>query len=146
MNKMLDEKVILEDDQESYLDGLTSDYFEALEKKKSYERVCKALGDSIKDFFSENEMAKYETKNGFNLSVSKTPNISVDEDSLVAFLKKTGRTQAIKTVEKVDFDEIETMIRTGVMQASELNEFKEIKEPTIRLNCSKSKKKDVILG
>ena len=142
--RMVDVEYKLSDDMESYLDDLSSQYVEAADHKKSYEKICKSIGDMIKDFCIENKISKYKTPNGFNIAVSITPNITVDEELLVAYLKENGFESAVKTVESVDFDVLESLIKTGQLDSDVLTKFRTVGASTVRLNCQKSKKKQLL--
>lgn len=148
MEKMIDVETILTEDQESYLTSLSNDYFDAVNKKKSFENVAKGLGECIKEFLLENKIKSHVTSDGLKLTVSSTPNTEVDEEGLIMFLKNSGNTSAIKTVETVDYDELETLIRTNVISKESVAEFSTKKPDTVRLNCTKQKDKEskVILG
>ena len=136
---MSSEGIILTPEEKQSLESLCEDYNEACEEASSYENKKKALNSYIKQTMSEYGIDKFVSSTGISLSVSTRPNVSWNEDSLIAYCDKLNYPNLIKTKKYVDFEVLEALIYSGTIKPEELKPFREEKPDVVTLKCTKKK-------
>lgn len=82
----------------------------------------------IKELMSELNATEYENNRGVVAKITVQNRESFQEDRLIAKLKQLGIISPIKTVEVIDYDDLEDVIYNGMLDASILAEFKNVKQ------------------
>ena len=138
MAKQLEE-IILTKDQKDQLDELTAEYDEINIKLKSLEAKQKALNSVIKSTMTDFGVTKYVSKNNVSLSISSRPNVSFDEDKLLALCKTINRDGLVKTKEYVDMNVLESCCYNDKKLVEDLKTCQIVKPDIVTLKCTQKK-------
>ena len=107
---MIDEKEILSDDQRKELDLLASQYQEASDEMTMAKTKRDSLNSVLKTIMESYNVKKYVSSDNILLSVSTRPNISFDEDKLLAYCQTLDVEGLVKTKQYVDMDVLERLL------------------------------------
>lgn len=124
------------------LDELIPQFAANKSELDSYTNICDREKAQIKDLMSKADVSRHEA-GGWVATRSVQVKESMDEDKLLAVMKKHGITEAIKTREYVDMEALENYLYTTDMTedfADDLAKCKTTKE-VVALRLSKAKKK-----
>lgn len=117
-------------EQKEELDVLTSQYVQACENFTVAEATKKALNATIKELFSQYGIKNFLTEDGNNFTVTIQHKTSFNEDRLLAFCKKTGIPDLVKTKEYVDMDVLESALYNKQVNPEEIKEY-QVKKPDV---------------
>jgi hypothetical protein len=138
MAKQLEE-IILTEDQKDQLDELSAEYDEISIQLKSLEAKQKALNSVIKSTMTDFGVTKYVSKNNVSLSISSRPNVSFDEDKLLALCKNINCDGLVKTKEYVDMNVLESCCYNDKKLVEDLKTCQIVKPDIITLKCTQKK-------
>ena len=120
------------------LDGMINSYAQNKESLDNYKKICDEENNWIKEMFTKADIDEYTTMSGLTAKVSISKKENFIDNLLIAKLKELGALSAIKTVEVVDYDELENLIYNNKLDASQLNDCKTVKEiATLRVSKKK---------
>lgn len=108
---------------------LVHDYIENKSLEDKYKKIASSANNKIKEYFSDNDLDAYEADNG-TVKMTERKSESFDEDKLIAFLKQSGHSDIVKTVETVDYDALESAIYHEDISKDEvkkMDDFKTVK-------------------
>ena len=130
--------MVLPEFEKENLDGMINSYAQNKESLDNYKKVCDEENNWIKEMFSKADIDEYTTISGLTAKVTISKKENFIDNLLITKLKELGALSAIKTVEVVDYDELENLIYNNKLDASQLNDCKTVKEiATIRINKKK---------
>ena len=125
--------------EEQSLDSMIAEYYEHKSILDEQKKLVDVLNGHIKKIMEENDFDDYITEDGNYVAKKIIQNReSFKEPNLIAKLKELGVTSPLKTIEVIDYDELENVIYNGVLDAGLLSEFRENKE-VVTLKVSKKK-------
>lgn len=123
---------------EQLLELIISEFYENKQKLDIYKKDTDDENKRIKQLMSELNITEFATQNGLIAKTITQKKESFMEDKLLLKLKELGVTSPIKTIEIIDYDELENVIYNNQLNASELTDCKECKE-VIMLKVTKKK-------
>ena len=130
--------MVLPEFEKENLDGMINSYAQNKESLDNYKKVCDEENNWIKEMFSKADIDEYTTISGLTAKVTISKKENFIDNLLITKLKELGALSAIKTVEVVDYDELENLIYNNKLDASQLNDCKTVKEiATLRINKKK---------
>lgn len=91
------------------LDELIPDYAQNKLELDSYKKICDTENSQIKEMMLDIGEDEYSA-GGYKAKRIVTERVSINEDKLLAVMKKHGVTEVIKTREYVDMDELENYL------------------------------------
>lgn len=136
---MIDEKEILSDDQRKELDLLASQYQKASDEVTMAKTKKDSLNSVLKTVMESYNVKKYVSSDHILLSVSTRPNISFDEDKLLAYCQSLDVDGLVKTKEYVDMDVLESLIYHNKVDKKKIKECQIVKPDIVTLKCSQKK-------
>jgi predicted acetyltransferase len=114
-------------------------YYNDKQELDQYKKSTEEYNKDIKDAMRELGYDKFETDD-YVAKVTTQKRESFIDEKLIAKLKELNVTTPIKTVEVIDFDELENVIYNGQLDVSELTNCKQVKEVvTLKVSERKSK-------
>ena len=124
-------------EQKETLDRIVPSYGVHSEEKSKIEKVCKEENAKIKEILGMNGE---HIAGGYKVTVSTTPNETMDEEKLIEIIHKYKLAGIIRKKEYVDFDKLEGMIYHGKIPAEVLAEMNTCKtsKPTTKLYIKKA--------
>ena len=139
VNKEVNENNKKEELNEDLLNSLLKEYSEAKDMENKYHKVAEPLNKEIKDYLMSFNLEKYESeKSDITATLSKTNKVSWVEPILIERLKKLGHSEAVKTIEVIDYEKLESLLYNGVIKEKKIEDCKNIKEViTLRLGVKK---------
>ena len=126
------------DDKVDILNGLIHSYKQNKESLENYKKITEEQNTRIKELMREGNLSEYTTLDGLVAKITTQHRDSFKEDKLLLKLKELGFTSPIKTVEVIDYGELENIIYTGQLDATQLTSCKESKE-VITLKVTRKK-------
>lgn len=108
------------------------------EELDKYKKSTDEYNKQIKDLMQQLNTNIFATDNGLIAKIIVQNRDSFIEDKLLLKLKELGITTPIKTIEVVDYSELENVIYNGQLDASELTNCKENKK-VVTLKVSEKK-------
>lgn len=121
------------------LDYLIYRYYEEKQNLEEAKKVVDGYNAEIKDIMTDRDFETYKTQDGVFTAKKIVQNReSFNEPKIIEKLKELGITTPVKTVEVIDYDELENVIYNGKLDASALAEFKDVKQ-VVTLKVTKSK-------
>lgn len=107
------------------------DYISLKAEEKEITSKTKALNTSIKKYMETNNESVLDGDNGA-VSLTYREKIVFNEEALIEMLKNTPDCSGIvKTKEYIDFDELESAIYNGRIQASSIDKYKSVKKTAV---------------
>lgn len=103
-----------------------------------YKKLVDEENKDIKQKMFDLDKIEFETSDGLIAKKTIQKRESFIEPNLISYLKENDFSDAIDLVEVVNYDVLEDMIYNGKINASELAEFKDVKE-VVTLKVSKKK-------
>lgn len=124
---------------ENLMDSLLKEYSEAKDMENRYRKVAEPLNKEIKDYLLSYNIEKYESdKSDITAVISKTNKVSWVEPILIERLKKLGHSEAVKTIEVVDYEKLESLLYNDIIKEKKIEDCKNIKEIiTLRIGVKK---------
>lgn len=120
------------------LDDMINSYAQNKESLDNYKNLCDEQNNWIKEMFAKADIDEYTTLKGLTAKVSISKKENFIDNLLINKLKELGALSAIKTIEVVDYDELENLIYNNKLDASQLNDCKTVKEiATLRVSKKK---------
>jgi hypothetical protein len=98
-----------------------TNYAELDAKAKQLEELKKPLNSEIKAYMKHNDLKEVSAA-GIKAVYGKQERVSMNQDKLLDKVKQLGLNHAIKTVEVVDEQVIESMIFNGELNASQIED------------------------
>ena len=117
-------------------------YYDNKQNLDFYKKECDAQNAEIKKLMAEKKVKDFET-DGIIAKYIVQNKESMNEEKLIALLKKKGYSNLIKTREYVDMDELENALYHDAIDKDtviDMDKCREIKE-VIQLRVSKKKEK-----
>ena len=105
---------------------------------EQYKKSTEEYNKEIKDGMQELGINELDTIDGLTAKITTQKRESFLEDKLLLKLKTLGVTEPIKTIEVIDYDELENAIYNNKLDASVLTDCKQVKE-VVTLKVSKKK-------
>jgi vancomycin resistance protein YoaR len=103
-----------------------TNYAELDAKAKQLEELKKPLNAEIKSYMKHNDLKEVSAA-GIKAVYGKQERVSMNQDKLLDKVKQLGLNHAIKTIEVVDEQVLESMIFNGELNASQIEECMERK-------------------
>ena len=115
-------------DIKGLLNDKINDYKQNKDTLEHYKKEVEEENNIIKNIMMSENITEFSTDEGVKAKLSTQKRESFLEDKLLKKLKDLNATSAIKTVEIIDYDELENLIYNNKLDASELTDCKQIKE------------------
>ena len=122
-------------DKKEQLENLSKQYSEIQEEYQSVDMRKKAINNLIKQIMTECGIKKFISSSGVSLDCYSKPNISFDEEKLLAICKSLNIEGLVKTKEIVDMDVLESLIYNRVIDPCVVDAAKVTKPDTLYLKC-----------
>ena len=133
------EEIILTNDQKQQLNELSSQFMDVCNEYTSIDNTKKALNTMIKTMMADFGITKFVSDSNVSISMSSRPNITFDEDKLLALCKSLNIEGLVKTKEYVDMDVLESVIYHDSTIKSKLKEVQIVKPDVVTLKCTQKK-------
>lgn len=114
--------------EEKILNLEIENYYENKKMLDSLKEDVDNRNKEIKSLMQKLEINDFETDNGTKAKITTQKRESFIEDKLLLKLKTLGITEPIKTIEVIDYDELENAIYNNKLDASILTDCKQVKE------------------
>lgn len=136
-------KINVEVDETRTLDELIPAYAQNKNELDSYKKICESENSQIKEKMVEIGQDEYSA-GGYKAKRIVSERVSMNEDKLLAVMKKHYLVQVIKTREYVDMDALENYLyhideEDNKELLAEIDKCREVKE-VVQLRISKERK------
>ena len=109
---------------ETDIKQVVNDYIKYKAKEKEIDSMTKALNKTLKSYCESHNETSLKGDDGV-VSLTYREKISFNEEGLIELLKNTpGCSGIVKTKEYIDFDELESALYNGRIQASSVEPYK----------------------
>jgi len=120
------------------LEDLITSFYQDKELLEKYKKSTTKYNEEIKQQLAKADLDKFETSEGLIAKISTQKRESFNEEKLIQRLKELKITTPIKTVEVIDYEELENVIYNNELDATKITDCKQVKEVTT-LRVSKKK-------
>lgn len=120
------------------LEDLITSFYQDKELLEKYKKSTTKYNEEIKQQLAKADLDKFETSEGLIAKISTQKRESFNEEKLIQRLKELKITTPIKTVEIIDYEELENVIYNNELDATKISDCKQVKEVTT-LRVSKKK-------
>lgn len=110
------------------LNNYIEEFYIVKSEADKYKKLAEENNKKIKELMEQSDLTEFTTENGLIAKITIQNRESFIEPKLIEALKKLELTDVIKTVEVIDYDELENAIYNGLVDAATLSEFKETKQ------------------
>lgn len=126
--------------QELELNTLMDSFYAKKDRLDYYKKETDSENKRIKELMTELNLTEFVNDNGLQAKITVQKRENFIEDKLISYLIDNNFVDAIELVPTINYDKLEDMIYNGRINASELAEYKTIKEvPTLKISKKKEK-------
>lgn len=126
--------------QELELNTLMDSFYAKKDRLDYYKKETDSENKRIKELMTELNLTEFVNDNGLQAKITVQKRENFMEDKLINYLNENNFLEAIELVPTINYDKLEDMIYNGRINASELAEYKTIKEvPTLKISKKKEK-------
>ena len=133
------EDIKLTDEQKETLESLLFQYKAILDEFAAIDARKKAMNMMIKATLEEYGITRFMDKDGYTVSMSKTPNIKWDMEGLAEYCKTLNVQGLVVEQPVVDMEILETLLVNNRISAYDIKQFQTVNPDTVRLNTSQKK-------
>ena len=124
------------------LETLIESYAENKSLAEDYKKIVETQNKDIKKMM-EDQQLDYAFSEHYTIHYYISTRESMNEERLLALLKREDISACIKTIEVVDMDALEEMLYNGELSASIIAEMNDCREVKKVANIKLSKRKDI---
>ena len=125
---------------EVILEELINSFYQDKELLEKYKKSTTKYNEEIKQQLAKADLDEFETSNGLIAKIGTQKRESFNEEKLIQKLKDLNIIAPIKTVEIIDYEELENVIYNNELDATKISDCKQVKEVnTLRVTKKKGK-------